>query len=596
MFIGGVSVNDYLDNRATCITRIGIYLSYLSVLFELMNNNHLTDHNTAFEQTVCQLLNKLYGYQLTNRNDEEMNFPGIDLADAGRKLSVQVSSTAKSKKVRDTLDTFFEKNLDAEYDKLIFVFLSNSRPTVKNYSENIKRPFVFNPDKHILNLEDIYGDICKLKETEKIREIAQFLVDECGKFPHEYEPRATLEIAELPSNFFITGSRDDMIGDIEMMMRAGEPVYLWGPGGVGKSQVARLAAWKFTKQYNLKKGPFSITYTPSPYEGEKAMVATILNAPIGGKSFIHPDPDAREREYNQRMELLEAFFKEDHNRAVVILEDFQLPNHELEDLKGIKQDFPKIVSIIPHLLVTTRYSCDTQATTCVKALPREQLVRQILRYARRCELEAADSECVESLRKLMELVDCSPIMAFWLAETMSKDVCLHPSDLLYALRTGDFDTIDWPNIRDGRSDFRGSLPEHICRLYDISHLEPAARQVLAFASLIPERGLMGRLFANAVPREFGSVISNLVYNSWLCDSGMRLSIYPVAGLACRGRLTLNYGYPDKIDERIRKQWERGLIPGDQQADFLAYLRTVAIYYERKDELLQLCDEIEKGGC
>lgn len=596
MFIGGVSVNDYLDNRATCITRIGIYLSYLSVLFELMNNNHLTDHNTAFEQTVCQLLNKLYGYQLKNRNDEEMNFPGIDLADAGRKLSVQVSSTAKAKKVRDTLDTFFEKKLDAEYETLLFFFLSNSRPTVKDYSKNIKRPFHFDPDKHIRNLEDIFGDICKLKETEKIREISQFLVDECGKFPHEYEPRTTLEIAELPSSFFITGSRDDIIEDIERMMRAGDPVYLWGPGGIGKSQVARLAAWKFTKRYGLKNGPFSITYTPSPYEGEKAMVATILNAPIGGKSFIHPDPEVRQAEYDRRLKMLETLFRKDSTPAVVILEDFQLPNLELEDLKGKAQDFPRFASIIPHLLVTTRYSCDTQATTCVKALPQNQLVRQILRYARRCELEAADPECVDSLCKLMELADCSPIMAFWLAETMRKDVRLHPSDLLDALRTGDLDSIDWPNIRDGRSDFRGSLPEHICRLYDISHLEPASRQVLAFASLIPEKGLPSMLFANALPRELCGNISNLVDNSWLRDSDKGLSIYPVAGMACRGQLSLSCGYSDKIDERIRKQWERGRIPSNQQVCFLAYLRTVAIYYERKEELLQLCDEIEKGGC
>lgn len=595
MIIGGVSVEDYLDNRATCITRIGIYLSYLSVLFELMNNNHLTDHNTAFEQTICQLLNKLYGYQLKNRNDEEMNFPGIDLADAGRKLSVQVSSTAKSKKVRDTLDTFFEKNLDAEYDKLIFVFLSNSRPTVKDYSENIKRPFNFDPDEHIRNLTDLYGDICKLDDVNKIKEIAKFLVDECGKFPHEYEPRTTLEITELPSDFFIAGSRDDMIVDVERMMLAGEPVYLWGPGGIGKSQVARLAAWKFTRRYNLKKGPFSITYTPSPYEGEKAMIATILNAPIGGKSFIHPDPDTRKKEYDRRMEILETFFNEDSNRAVVILEDFQLPNLELEDLKGIKQDFPKIVSIIPHLLVTTRYSCGTKATTCVKALPQDQLVEQMLRHARRCDLETADPECVDSLYKLMELVDCSPIMAFWLAETMRKAVRLHPSDLLDALKTGDLDSIDWPNIRDGRSDIRGSLPDHIQRLYDINHLEPAARQVLAFASLIPETGLPGILFANALPRELCDTISNLVDNSWLRDSDGALSIYPVAGLACRGQLSLSYGYSDKIDESIRKQWDRGRIPNKQQVCFLAYLRTIAIYYERKDELLQLCDEIEKGG-
>lgn len=590
MFIGGVSVDDFLDNRATCITRIGIYLSYLSVLFELMNNNHLTDHNTVFEQTVCQLLNKLYGYELKNRNDEEKNFPGIDLADAGRGLSVQVSSTAKAKKVRDTLDTFFEKNLDEEYETLLFFFLSNSRPTVKDYSKNIKRPFHFDPDKHIRNLEDIFGDICKLKEAGEIREIAQFLVDECGKFPHEYEPRATLEIANLPLGFFIAGSRDALISRIRNQMDAREPIYLWGPGGIGKSQVARRTAW----QHRKGSGPYSFTYTPSPYKGEASMVTTILNAPIGGKSFIQPEPEARKEEFVRRMNILEDLFKESPY-TVVVLEDFQHPCLELEDLKS-EIEFRRFASIVPNLLVTTRYSCDTQATTHVEALPQEQLVRQILQYAWGCEPEVVDPDCVESLHGLMKFVGCSPIMAFWMAETMRKAVHLHPSELLHALKNDDLDSIDWPSIRDGRSDFRGSLPEHICQLYDISHLEHEARQVLAFASLLPEKGLLSRLFAYALPREFSNTISNLVDNSWLRNLEGKLSVYPIASLACRGQLTLNYGYSDKIDERIRKQWERGLIPSDHQEDFLAYLRTVAIYYERKDELLQLCNEIEKGGC
>ena len=592
MLIGGVSVEDYLNDNTICIARIGRYLSYLSVLFELMNNNHLTDHNTLFEQTVCRLLNKLYGYQLKNLNDEEKNFPGIDLADAERELSVQVSSTAKAKKVRDTLDTFFEKNLDTKYKTLLFFFLSNSRPTVKDYSANIKRPFTFDPNKHIRNLKDLYGDIRKLDDPGKIREIAQFLADECGKFPHEYEPGTTLEIAELTSSFFIDGSRDDVIGDIELMMLAGQPVYLWGPGGIGKSQVARHAAWKFTDQYKLKKGPFSITYIPSPYKGEKAMVATILNAPIGGKSFIHPDPGARQIEYDRRLKILEDFFNVDSNEAVVILEDFQLPNLEIEDLKGKEQDFPRFASIIPHLLVTTRYSCNTSATTPIRPLPCDKLVRQIVKYVHNCEPEEENPEYVKSLYELMDFTDCSPITAFWLAETMLH-AYLHPTELLYALKTGDFDSIDWPDIRDGRSDFRGSLLDHVCRLYDVSQLDTKAKQVLAFASFLPESGFPDRLFFNAVPKELRKFVPDLVNNSWLRNPKGLLSVYPVASLACRGRLEPDHCLLEGIITNIHQAWMDGKI---EKAKILAYLRAAAIYYDRKDELLQLCDEIEKGGC
>lgn len=273
-------MDEFLTGRNEHRSTISRYLTYLSLRLELLNNNHLTDLNDSLEQTFCGLLNRIFDWNLTNLNNDEKNFPGIDLADKDRRLSVQISSDATPGKVRETLRTFFDKNLDYDYREIYIVFMRSYRSTVNRFHDELARPFPFSFDDHVWDTDSVFSYISSLEDASKLKDIADYLKSECGKFPDERNALlGSLETAPLCSEFYIEGSRSEQIDNLASNLQVSNPLFIWGPGGIGKTQMARKLAWK----YRTGKGPYTIRYIPSPYENEEAMRATILNAPIDGK-------------------------------------------------------------------------------------------------------------------------------------------------------------------------------------------------------------------------------------------------------------------------------------------------------------------------
>ena len=59
---------------------------------KLNNSINLTDANIQAEDVVCGLLNRVYGWNLSNLNNLKKNYPGVDLGDFNTKTAVQVTS------------------------------------------------------------------------------------------------------------------------------------------------------------------------------------------------------------------------------------------------------------------------------------------------------------------------------------------------------------------------------------------------------------------------------------------------------------------------------------------------------------------------
>ena len=57
----------------------------------MLGKMNLHDDNIHAEYFFSDFLNKLYGWNLVDANDEKKNEPGVDLKDEGRKLMVQGS-------------------------------------------------------------------------------------------------------------------------------------------------------------------------------------------------------------------------------------------------------------------------------------------------------------------------------------------------------------------------------------------------------------------------------------------------------------------------------------------------------------------------
>ena len=145
--------------------RITDALSILTTNVKLHNSRGRTDINKEAEDFYCGLLNIVLSKNLENLNLLEMDFPAIDLADKEGRLCVQVSSTEERNKVDRTLEKFFAKELDKQFDRLI-VLVIGKKPRYQS-GFTTQRGFDFDHERDVWDLPQLLLEIEKLDEETR---------------------------------------------------------------------------------------------------------------------------------------------------------------------------------------------------------------------------------------------------------------------------------------------------------------------------------------------------------------------------------------------------------------------------------------------
>ena len=151
---------------------IAQYFAILSTYIKNLNSIHYFDINTTAEDFFKELLNKIYGYNLSNINIIEMNSCAIDLGDKSKKVAIQVTSDKSSEKIKYTLQKFIDNKLYEDYNELYILVITEKqeRYTVK-FETNGKIKF----DKdNILDSKDIMKKINEFG-IDKLQDILGFL-------------------------------------------------------------------------------------------------------------------------------------------------------------------------------------------------------------------------------------------------------------------------------------------------------------------------------------------------------------------------------------------------------------------------------------
>ena len=134
---------------------------------------NLHDVNIHAEYFFCDFLNKLYGWNLVDANDEKKNEPGIDLKDEERKLMVQVSSTATVQKVKDS----FAKTSKVKYRgyRFYFLFLVGSASELRGKTFTVPDEFAFDASTDILDIDSLIARMMSVpgKTKRELYELAQ---------------------------------------------------------------------------------------------------------------------------------------------------------------------------------------------------------------------------------------------------------------------------------------------------------------------------------------------------------------------------------------------------------------------------------------
>lgn len=164
-------------NRRTILVDIADTLAYLEVSVRNSTILRLYDINIVSEDFFCELLNKVYNYNLRNVNKEEKDKTAVDLMDTQNKVYFQVTSSANRSKITSTIKSFIEEELWNHFFRLCFVFIGTS-PTISNKPFDTKGLFTFSPNDDIFDTKRIIRDINKIADIKHLRDIHQVLVTE----------------------------------------------------------------------------------------------------------------------------------------------------------------------------------------------------------------------------------------------------------------------------------------------------------------------------------------------------------------------------------------------------------------------------------
>lgn len=153
----------------------------------------LTDLPVYAENFVRDILNIVIGAKFENLNKDRSNEPGLDLGDRTMKVGIQVTATANSEKVKNTLKKITPAQAEV-YDKVIVLIIGKKQGSYTIPNTIKKRKFKFSEDD-IWDLGDLVRkafdlDLAELQRLHKLvrSEVARLKVeleipDEDGKYP-----------------------------------------------------------------------------------------------------------------------------------------------------------------------------------------------------------------------------------------------------------------------------------------------------------------------------------------------------------------------------------------------------------------------------
>lgn len=161
--------------REHALKRIVAHLANISTQAELLGKLHFFDLNIVAEDFYQRLLNEVYGYNLANLNQNQLNTPSIDLADSALKLAVQVTTQRNSNKIQTTLNKFIKHGLAKNYKTLKIVIIGARTGNYKNL--NIPNSISFDTKADIIDNASLVKDISN-KSTSDIQAILDIMDSE----------------------------------------------------------------------------------------------------------------------------------------------------------------------------------------------------------------------------------------------------------------------------------------------------------------------------------------------------------------------------------------------------------------------------------
>ncbi len=174
-------------NRAEALEKIGKALALLTHQTRAENLAGFVSKNRLVEDLLLPVFQiVLNAPRLRNLNQENVNFPYVDLADDRSRLAIQVTTERSAAKVTETLGHFISHGYQKRFKRLVFFILTASKPTFsvsskKKWQRICKRRLRFDPKADIITTLDLFPLIAHLTHSKVLAlhdVIAQSIVGE----------------------------------------------------------------------------------------------------------------------------------------------------------------------------------------------------------------------------------------------------------------------------------------------------------------------------------------------------------------------------------------------------------------------------------
>ena len=207
-------------------------LSYFCHYVKINNRNSFTDINALAEGFLMNLVNIVLGLDLQNLNEQQINYPGVDLGDISAKIAFQVTSKKDSKKIIDTYETVFKdyKGIGTVADifsKHIYFLVIDEKKTVfqKKTLEQITRVSQGRfQETDILDINDIIKKVVALydKDYERFMQVYHLISRMVDTLP--FIPTDKIVVEEILTCFnrpaFTVAFRDECnLGDFDAAIK-----------------------------------------------------------------------------------------------------------------------------------------------------------------------------------------------------------------------------------------------------------------------------------------------------------------------------------------------------------------------------------------
>ena len=385
-------------------------------------------------------------------------------------------------------------------------------------------------------------------DPEKRIPVAEMLKEINALIEQLSAPRFPLAENLSSPESFIPHSRDNELKAIRKQMDSGvRPIFLYGLGGLGKTETARALLRQ------CKKDGMRVAF----FNYEQSVRDTILNLEFTNYKYTPSKPSLtleqqEEEQYHEKLILLAAMGQD----SVVVMDNFDSNSQTLDDLRREPAYQDLIALGGPHLIITTRFTPKGNPPVEIKPLPKELLLKMMLNIMD----EKDDSPSVDTLLNIIEAVQGHTLTCYLIGNALSDPLGdLTAQDVLDALKQYDLHSLteDVTSDKD-RKYTTETIYGHLKILFNMCGMTDTYRAALCHTLLLPQKGLDVKLFRQGESKEEQNALKSLIAHGWVqCTCSTEnihlLTIHPLIR-----ELILNEMKPQEEDvlPYSNRLWER----------------------------------------